>query len=79
MASPGAKTLVTTRFAKLLPGFVEVALGLLTEEETVELLLGTADVKAPTAEQIGACKTLAKMCGACCEVGLRCAVCAARY
>ena len=32
----------TSRFAKLLPGYVEVGLGLLSESEAMDLLLGTA-------------------------------------
>ena len=35
--APASKVLVTTRFAKLLPGYVEVALGLLSDDEAVEL------------------------------------------
>lgn len=43
--SPRIRVLVTTRFAKLLPGYFEVALGLLSEVEAIELLLGTAETK----------------------------------
>ena len=51
-AAPQSKVFVTTRFAKLLPGYVEVALGLLDGAEAVALLLGTAEVSAPAAPQV---------------------------
>ena len=62
-STSGSKVFVTSRFAKLLPGYTEVALGLLSQEEAVALLLGTADITEPTQAQTSACKTMAKMCG----------------
>ena len=62
-ASPDSKIFVTTRFAKFLPGYVEVALGLLSEDESIELLLGTAEVEIGEATQVqlGASRTICKL------------------
>ena len=56
--------LATSRFAKMAPGYVEISLGLLSESEAVTLLLGTAEVSDPTAEQSVASKIIVKQCGA---------------
>ena len=48
LAVSGAKVFVTTRFAKLLPGYVDVALGLLDEDDAAALILSTAELE-PTA------------------------------
>jgi hypothetical protein len=62
-AAPESKVLVTTRLAKLLPGYVEVALGLLSEQEAVELLLGTAEIAVASETQVDAAKKIAKQTG----------------
>ena len=71
--------LVTSRFGKLLIGYVEVVLGLLSEAEAADLLLGTAEITSSstgaggaatngsavaTDEQFAAAKTICKLCGA---------------
>ena len=60
-----SKVFVATRFAKLLPGYVEVALGLLSEAGACELLLQTAELNARSAkpEQWAAAEFVAKMVG----------------
>ena len=62
LAVSGAKVFVTTRFAKLLPGYVDVALGLLDAAEAATLILSTAELE-PTASGVAAAKTIAKQCG----------------
>lgn len=62
--SPDSKVLLTTRFAHLTPGYVEVALAVPTEKECVELLLDTAEVARPWGEdQLSAAKAVVKSCG----------------
>lgn len=61
--APDSKVFVTTRFARLLPGYVEVALGLLSETEAVTLLLGAAHIETPTVSQAEASKAIVKMAG----------------
>ena len=60
-ASADSKIFVTTRFAKLLTGYVEVALGLLSEDEAIALLLGTAEMVEVTQVQQDASRTLCKL------------------
>ena len=60
-ASPDSKIFVTTRFAKLLPGYVKVALGLLSEDEGIALLLGTAEIVEATEVQHVASRTICKL------------------
>ena len=62
LTASGAKVLVTTRFAKLFRGFVEVALGLLGEDEAVALILETAELE-PTESGAAAAKVIAKLTG----------------
>ena len=64
-ASPDAKIFVTTRFAKLLPGYVEIALGLLSEHESISLLLHTAEIVEATQVQRDASSTICKLASTC--------------
>ena len=64
--SPEARVFATSRFAKLLVGYVEVPLGLLSEDEAVALLLGTAEVAQPSTAHLAASKIVVKQCGAFC-------------
>lgn len=54
---------MTTRVRSLLPGYIEVPLGLLSEPEAVKLLLGTAGMRATTESEMAASKTLVKLAG----------------
>ena len=60
---PESKVFVTSRFAKLLPGYVEVALGLLSEDEGVRLLLGSAEITETTQLQQDAARAICKLAG----------------
>ena len=62
-AAPETKVFATSRFAKMAPGYVEVALGVLTEPEAVALLFGTAEVDGHDELQSAAARTISKQCG----------------
>ena len=51
------------RFSRLLPGYHEVALGLLSEEEAVTLMLGTAEISTPAESHLRGAATISKLCG----------------
>ena len=61
--APLSRVFVTTRFTKLLTGYVEVALGLLGEHEAVDLLLRTAEFATWTDSQAAAARKITKLCG----------------
>ena len=61
--SPECKVLATSRFGQMLSGYTELALGLLSADTAVELLLATGEVGAPSSEQLVAAKTIAELCG----------------
>ena len=48
---------------QLAQGYAEVALGVLSEDEAVALLLGTAELKSPTPPQTAVGKTISKIVG----------------
>ena len=63
--APDTNVLVTSRFSKLLPGYVEVALGLLSGQEAAKLLLGMAELSSDvcSTEQLDAVAKMAKLAG----------------
>ena len=60
-----SRTLITTRFSKMIPGASECLLGLLSEEEATALLLGTAGLVATGSRKsrTDAAKEVVELCG----------------